>query len=93
MSEFLSRFKKLEPIDRIIMARHMTSTNLNNEPNSNEYLITYLPIGTLLSNTEYNLEGCKTISYDYSGTKPYYYKGEYKLYKRGSTAVEQNIHF
>ena len=93
MSEFLSRFKELEPIDRIIMARHIIGTNLNNEENSNEYLITYLPIGSLLSDTEYNLEGCKTISYDYSGTKPYYYKGEYRLYKRGSTTVEQNIYF
>ena len=93
MSQFLSRFKELEPIDRIIMARHIIGTNLNNEENSNEYLITYLPIGSLLSDTEYNLEGCKTISYDYSGTKPYYYKGEYKLYKRGSTTVEQNIYF
>lgn len=93
MSQFLSKFKELEPIDRIIMARHIIGTNLNNEENSNEYLITYLPIGSLLSDTEYNLEGCKTISYDYSGTKPYYYKGEYKLYKRGSTTVEQNIYF
>jgi hypothetical protein len=89
MSNFLSRFKDLDPVDRIIMARHAV---INND-DLKEYLITYLPIGSLLTNTEYNLEGCKTISYDYSETKPYYYKGEYKLYKRNSTSAEKNIYF
>lgn len=83
----LSRFLEIDdPADRIIMACHRTPTN--------EQLISYLPIGTLLKdNEEYNLEGCKTISYDYSGTTPYYYKGEYKLYRRGSTKLETNITF
>ena len=89
MSNFLSRFKDLDPVDRIIMARHAVINNADLK----EYLITYLPIGSLLTNTEYNLEGCKTISYDYSGTKPYYYKGEYKLYKRNSTSAEKDIYF
>lgn len=89
MATFLSRFKDLDPIDRVIMARHAVINNAELK----EYLITYLPIGTLLTDTEYNLEGCKTISYDYSGTKPYYYKGEYKLYKRNSTIPETNILF
>ena len=82
----LSRFKSFnDPADRIVMARHTTTTK--------EQLISYLPIGTLLTDTEYNLEGCKTISYDYSGTKPYYYKGEYKLYKKGASIAETDIYF
>ena len=89
MATFLSRLKDLDPVNRIIMARH----TVINSDKLKEYLITYLPIGTLLTDTEYNLEGCKTISYDYSGTKPYYYKGEYKLYKRNSTIAESNISF
>jgi hypothetical protein len=64
------------------MAKHITPTG--------EELISYLPIGTLLTNEEYNLEGCKTISYDYSGIKPYYYKGEYKIYKKGADGAEDN---
>ena len=73
------------PMDRIIVARYQNTAG--------DYLLSYLPIGTIYDNNEYLLEGCKTITYDTMGTKPYYYKGEYQLYKNNMTAPESGISF
>lgn len=81
----LSDFHKYDYMDRIIVARYQIG--------SDEYITSYLPIGTLLTDHEYSLEGCKTITYDSFGSKPYFYKGEYKLFRTGSVDSESNIAF
>lgn len=80
----LSRFKEFQAADRIIVARYKSKKD-------DKYLLSYLPIGTLLTDTDYTLEGCKTIVYDSMGVTPYYYKGKYQLYKEQFTSPEENI--
>lgn len=70
----LNKFKTFDPIDRIIVARYKNQTD--------NYSMVYLPIGTLYENGDYKLEGCRSITYDQNGTKPFYYKEEYKLHER-----------
>lgn len=77
----LAKFNQIEKkMDRIIVAKCEYGTD--------ESSLSYLPIGTVyeseLSKNNYLLEGCKTIVYDMLGTKPYYYKGSYQLYKNGA---------
>lgn len=60
-----------QPQDRIIVASYGGAKS-------------YLPIGTLLTDIDYFLEGCKTITYDGSGRRPYFYKEKYNL-KQGQT--------
>lgn len=83
----LAQFKEIpNPMDRIIAIRYPKTNN--------EYITSYLPVGTLKKKDEvYILEGCKTITYDSFGTKPYYYKGAYKLYKKNMTTPESNVYF
>lgn len=85
LSKFLTY--KNEPWNRIIVARYQNGSNNNS--------LIYLPIGTLYVKGEYTLEGCKTITYDSNGTKPYYYKEAYKLHEYDSeiSGAKFNLNF
>ena len=93
LNEFkLSRFNEiLNKKDRIIVAKCSYGSG-----DIEESSLSYLPIGTIyedqLSNDTYLLEGCKTIVYNMLGTKPYYYKGSYRLY-RNKALVTAGINF